>query len=202
LPTGADDGIVVVEMERSVMAAAPLLTTEQYLNTPETLRPTEVIFGALRVADAPTVRHQQAVGALYLSLAPHVRERRLGTVLLAPVDVILDYSRALILQPDLLFVSRARRSILNRERIMGAPDLVIEVLSPHPRIGALQERLEWFAAYGVREIWLLHQTVERMDILGVADGRIAGQQSFDYATPLRSTVLPDFNPTLDDVMRE
>jgi Uma2 family endonuclease len=190
------------EMERSAMAPAPYLTTDEYLRTPETLRPTEVIFGALRVADAPTVQHQQAVGALHLALAPHVRERRLGTVLLSPVDVILDYGRALILQPDLLFISNARRPILSRERIMGAPDLVIEVLSPHPRIGAVHERLEWFATYGVREVWLLHQTLKRLDILGVRDGRIATQRSFDYVSPLQSGVLPGFTRTVDDIMRE
>jgi Uma2 family endonuclease len=190
------------KMERSTMAPAPYLTTDQYLQTPESLRPTEVIFGALRVADAPTVQHQQAVGALHLALAPHVRARRLGTVLLSPVDVILDYDRALILQPDLLFISDGRRQILTQERIVGAPDMVIEVLSPHPRIGALQERLEWFATYGVREVWLLHQTLRRLDILTMRDGRVANPQSFDYSSPLQSEVLPGFTSTVDDIMQE
>lgn len=111
------------------MTPAPALTADQYFRTPETLCPAELVYGALRVAEAPSVRHQQAVGALYLALSGHVRENRLGRVLLAPVDVVLDYERALIVQPDLLFVSQARAAIL-KQRVVGAPDLVIEMLSP------------------------------------------------------------------------
>jgi len=183
------------------MAPAPLLTTDEYLRTPETLRPTEVIYGALRVAEAPTVWHQQAVGAFHLALAPHVREHRLGRVLLSPLDVILDWDKALILQPDLVFISHQRWQT-RRQKIVGAPDLVLEVLSPHPRIGKLEERLGWLAEYGVREVWLLHQQTERFEILRTADRRIVTRESIDYLTPIISDVLPDFRPTIHDVLQE
>jgi Uma2 family endonuclease len=153
------------------------------------------------VADAPTVRHQQAVGAFYLALAPHVRERRLGTLLLSPLDVVFDYRRALVLQPDVVFISLARQSIV-KERVLGAPDLVLEVLSPHPRIGRLQERVEWFAEYGVREIWLLHQDSERFDVLTTADGRVAGRRDLSYLEPIQSSVLPGFRMTVGDILRD
>ena len=183
------------------MSPAPVLTTEQYFRTPETLRPAELVYGALRVAEAPSVRHQQAVGAFYLALAQHVRGRRLGQVLVAPVDVVLDHERALVLQPDLLFVSRARSNIIG-ERVVGAPDLVLEVLSPHPRIGALQERIDWFVRYGVREIWLLHQTVDRFEIVRVEHGRPVRSEPADYSTPITSSVLPDFTRTAGDILEE
>ena len=183
------------------MTPAPRLTSAEYLRTPETLRPTELVYGALRVAEAPTVRHQQAVGAFYFALTKHLRERRLGTVLLSPLDVILDYQRALILQPDLVFVSHARRSIVG-DRVNGPPDMVLEVLSPHPRIGKRQERLEWFAAHGVREIWLLHQTKERFELLDMQDGRVPVRAPRDYATPVRSDVLPDFTLTIEEILRD
>lgn len=85
---------------------------------------------------------------------------------------------------------------------MGAPDMVLEVLSPRPRIGKLQERIDWFAEYGVREIWLLHQTKEQFEILSVENGRVAKQESLDYLTPIRSDVLPDFTMTVEDILRE
>ncbi len=183
------------------MAPAPQLTTDEYLRTPETLQPTELIYGALRVAEAPTVRHQQALCAFLLALAPHVRERRLGSVLLSPLDVIFDWDRGLILQPDLVFISHARWRI-RREKVIGAPDMVLEVLSPHPRIGKLQERIDWFAEYGVREIWLLHQLEERLEILSAHNGRVAMRESFDYLTPIKSAVLADFTVTVEDILRE
>jgi Uma2 family endonuclease len=188
-------------VENSVMAPAPQLTVDEYLKTPESVLPTEVIYGALRVAEAPTVRHQQAIGAFHLALAPHVRERRLGRVLLSPLDVVFDWDRALILQPDLVFISHARWRT-RRERIVGAPDMVLEVLSPHPRIGKLEERIGWFAEYGVREIWLLHQLEEQLEILGALHGRVVSRKPFDYRTPIESDVLPEFTMTAEEILRE
>jgi Uma2 family endonuclease len=118
---------------------------------------------------------------------PHVRARRLGRVLLSPLDIIFDWNRGLILQPDLVFISHARWRT-RQERLACAPDVVLEVLSPNPRIGKLEERLDWFAEYGVREIWLLHQTVERFEILRTEERCIVGQQTLDYFQPIRSTV--------------
>jgi Uma2 family endonuclease len=186
-------------MERSIMAPAPFLTTDAYLSTPETVRPSEVVYGTLRVADAPTVRHQQAVCAFLLSLSPHVRQRRLGRVLLSPLDVVLDWDRALILQPDLVFVTPERWRI-RQDKLVGAPDMVLEVMSPNPRIGDLHERLNWFAQYGVREVWLLHQFSERLEILAIDKGRLASRRVFDYVTPLRSSVLPEFTATVGDIL--
>ena len=183
------------------MVPAPTLTTDEYLKTPETVQPTELIYGVLRVADSPTPRHQQAVGAFHLSLALHIREHRLGKIFLSPLDVIFDFERALILQPDLIFISTARLDIL-KHRVIGAPDMVLEVLSPNPRIGKLQERINWFAEYGVREIWLLHQLKEQFEILEVEGGRVARRQGFDYLTPIRSAVLPEFAPTVGDILRD
>jgi len=98
------------------MAPAPVMTVDEYFRTPETLLPAELANGALRVAEAPSVPHQQAVGAFHLALSTHVRERRLGRML-SPTDVVLDYERALIVQPDVLFVSQARAHIL-KERVI------------------------------------------------------------------------------------
>jgi Uma2 family endonuclease len=188
-------------MEKSVMAPAPPLTTDEYLRTPETLRPTELVYGAIRVAESPSVRHQQAVGAFHLALAPHVRARQLGRVLLSPLDIIFDWNRGLILQPDLVFISRARWRT-RHERLACAPDLVLEVLSPNPRIGKLEERIDWFAEYGVREIWLLHQTAERFEVLKTDERRIVAQRTFHYDEPIRSDVLPEFSLAVHDILDE
>lgn len=181
------------------MAPAPMMTVEQYFRTPETLRPTELAYGVLRVSEAPSVRHQQAVGAFHLALSRHVRQRGLGYVLLSPVDVVLDYERNLVVQPDLLFVSQARSNIL-KQRVMGSPDLVLEVLSPNPRVGALDERLNWFAQYGVREIWLLHQVSKRFEMVRVEQGRPIRAVPSDYDQAIRSLVFPEFESTTDEVL--
>lgn len=70
--------------------AAPKLMTDDYSSTPETVKPMELVFGALRVAESPTPPHQSAVASLFMALDRHVRERRLGRLWIAPLDVVLD----------------------------------------------------------------------------------------------------------------
>ena len=102
------------------MAAPTLMTVDDYFRTPETVLPMELIHGAVRVADAPTPRHQSAVGALFLALERHVRERRLGRMWLAPLDVVLSERQALIVQPDLMFISDDRAWIVT-DRVRARP---------------------------------------------------------------------------------
>jgi Uma2 family endonuclease len=196
-----DDGIVVVTM-RSVkeMAAAPkLMTVDDYFNTPETVKPMELIFGALRVAEAPTPRHQSAVADLFVALDTHVRQRQLGKVWLAPLDVVLDNHKALIVQPDLLFISNEREWIV-RDRVRGAPDLVVEVLSPNPRIGRIEERVDWFAQYGVRECWLVHQDHRQVTVIELAAQHPGERRLYAARQPIQSIVLPEFAASLEEIL--
>ena len=176
------------------------MTLFEYMETPETVEPRELVDGILRAADSPLVPHQMAVTDFLIAIATHVHERELGDVLPAPMDVILDVERPLVVQPDLLYVSNQRRAIIS-DRIFGAPDLVLEILSPQPRIGHLDERVAWFAQYGVRECWLFHQDRRQLVVLTFENQRVGRHRLFDRSTPIDSIVLPDFQLTLDAVMR-
>ena len=158
------------------------MTLMEYFNTPETLLPQELIYGQMRVQDAPFVNHQRVVLQLAMALDAHTRRYREGEVFVAPIDVILDRQRALVVQPDILVVSPDRADIVH-ERIYGAPDLAIEVLSPHPRIGRVDERVQWFAEYGAREVWLYHQPERRLDSPRVRRWRCCGEGDLHRARP-------------------
>jgi Uma2 family endonuclease len=175
------------------------MTLQEYFATPETLYPQELIDGVVRVADAPFVSHQRVVLRLAMALEAHAREAHAGEVFVAPIDVVFDRERPLVLQPDLLFVSKQRLDIV-LDRIFGAPDLVVEVLSPRPRIGELNERVAWFAEYGVREIWLYNQIERQLHVLGCDDGRVQWQTTCDAETPPPSGVLPDFGRSMRSVL--
>jgi Uma2 family endonuclease len=199
-----DDGTVVVSVKRSTDTVAPApahMTVDEYFRTPVTLKPMELIYGVLRVNESPAVCHQSAVAQLFLALHRHVRGRGLGQVWLSPLDVVLDHDRALIMQPDLFFVSRERSWIVGH-RICGAPDLVIEVLSPHPRIGKTDERVRLFAQHGVRECWLVHQDKQKIVVLDFENGRVPRQRIHGTADPVASRVLPDFSMAWDDIFAD
>jgi len=182
------------------MPPGPPLTTDQYLRTPETLLPQELVFGMVReAAAAPTAGHQAFVGSFYLALSEHVRARRLGSVWVSPVDVVLDSRQGLVLQPDLLFVSEKRSEIVT-DRVWGAPDMVLEVLSPGPRLGRLEERVAWFGRYGVQECWLIHQRERKVAILWFEAGGVRERTLFDEHAPIRSRLFPDFGRSLADIL--
>ena len=182
------------------MAAPKLMTVDEYLRTPETVLPAELRFGILHVAESPTPRHQSAVARLFLVLNAYVRARDIGQVWLSPLDVILDEERALVVQPDLMFISKQREWIV-QDRVRGAPDLAIEVLSPNPRVGATHERLQWFAEYGVRECWLVHLDRHDVTVLNVANRRVASRRVFQRRASIVSQVFPEFTDSFDDIVR-
>lgn len=167
---------------------APQIRTDQYLRTPETLLPQELVYGYVREAAAPTPAHQRVVGALHIRLWQHLRDTRAGEVWLSPIDVVLDVERDLVVQPDLSVVLTEHADRVS-DRIWGAPDLVVEVMSPRPRIGTVEERLEWFAKYGVRECWLVHLPGSRIEVVRFSGG-VATATTFDPLEPIRSSVLP------------
>jgi Uma2 family endonuclease len=180
-------------------AAPPLISVDEYFRTPERLAPAELAHGVLRVADAPTPVHQSTVAQLFVALRAHVVERRLGRVWLSPLDVVLDEARALVVQPDLMFISNAREWIV-RDRVRGAPDLVIEVLSPHPRVGRNEEHLLWFANHGVRECWLVYQELKRVGVISFDGGRVGEPRLFGQRDQIKSSVLPDFSMSLRQIL--
>ena len=164
------------------------MTTREYFDTPETVRPAELAHGVLRVADSPAVNHQRVVRDLTIALDRFVRERQLGEVLPAPMDVVLDRDADLVVQPDILFVSAERRHLLTA-KVEGAPDLVVEVLSPSPRVGRTEEKVSWYARYGVRECWLVDLMRGLVVVLAFGDGRVTGRAVFEPGDHVHSTVF-------------
>jgi Uma2 family endonuclease len=168
-----------------------ILTTSEYLQTAESMRVQELIYGKLEVAESPQFRHQNLLLELAVLMRVFVGQHKLGTVCIAPQDVILDPARALVVQPDLMFISKARHEIIS-DHIWGAPDLVVEVMSPHPRIGKLQDRIHYFAQYGVRECWLVHQLSREIEVLKLKVFGEDARRTFRGVEAIESSVLPDF----------
>ena len=147
-----------------VIAAAPgTATYADYWATPEDER-WELIDGVLyHMAATPSTKHQDVSQNLIGLLRPHIIRHRLGALYNAPYGVQLpDQS---VVEPDLLFVSATRRHIITARCCDGAPDLVVEVLSPsNPRHDLVRKR-ELYARHGVPEYWMLEPYAEILHAL-------------------------------------
>jgi len=175
-----------------------LMTTDEYLHSYETNRPRELAYGMVREPAAPFFSHQLVVLKIARLLAEHVESARLGYIGIAPLDVVLDAGKGLIVQPDVLFVSAERTSII-RNQIWGPPDLVVEVSSPGSAAHDRTHKLDWYRQYGVRECWIADPGAEQLAVF-VFDGSTAHARTADRSGAVQSTVLPGFTATVESLL--
>ncbi|MBI5395579.1 MAG: Uma2 family endonuclease [Verrucomicrobia bacterium] len=130
-----------------------LLTVADYCALPEGGPRYQLIEGELYMAPAPNRYHQEICGNLYLILRNYLAAHPGGVLYAAPLDLYL--SEFDVFQPDLVFVSKANRSILADDGVRGVPDLVIEVLSPATAQLDKRSKRKIYARHGVKELWLV-----------------------------------------------
>jgi Uma2 family endonuclease len=150
------------------MSARVILTYDDYAALPDDGHRYELYEGELVITPSPRTRHQLVIGDLYVLMAEHVRRHRLGELFLSPIDVIL--SRITVLQPDLVYVERARLGIVTERAIEGAPTLVVEVLSPSTDARDRGAKQALYARYGVPYYWIVDPTAQTVDALGLREG--------------------------------
>ena len=148
-------------------------TYADYLIAPDDAR-YELLDGELIMSPSPNRLHQSA--SLYLShnLAGLIISARIGYIFAAPFDVVL--SDTDVVQPDIMFVSNARAHIITDDNIRGAPDLVVEILSPSTAERDRTFKRALYALHGVKEYWMVDTELRQIRQL-LLDGdefRLAG----------------------------
>ena len=137
-------------------------------DTPEDGIRYEVVDGELFVTPPPREPHQRAAGTLHGYLWPYVHQRRLGRVYMAPLGVVLDDENGV--QPDLVYVSRERASIIVERGIEGVPDLAVEVLSPSTRTRDRGIKMRRYAAAGVPHYWIVDPDTRALETYELSEG--------------------------------
>ena len=140
------------------------------------------------MAPAPNTPHQVISFDLTLLLGPFVRGNQLGCLLYSPVDVI--FSEENTLQPDLIFVSREREHIITNRGCEGAPDIVVEILSPSTRARDLETKREIYARYGVGEYWIVDPVARTVRLLELAGNEFVTRALLDESGEITSPLLP------------
>ncbi len=175
------------------------LTVADYMATPDDQR-YQLLDGELILAPSPTNKHQAIALALASALYQFVRQNSLGRVRVAPLDVVL--AQHDVAQPDILFVSNQRQSIVTAANIQGAPDLVVEILSPSSRRYDRGYKQTLYARHGVREYWLVDPEREQVEVLTLADDGFTLAATFGREDTLVSALLPGLAINLLPVFSE
>jgi len=155
----------------------------------------EVIDGVLYMAPAPMIPHQRIVGRIYRLLATTVENTQIGEAFVSPIDVEL--SPNVVVQPDVLVVLSANVGIITPTRIIGAPDLVVEVSSPGTAGYDRRQKQDAYARGGVAEYWIADPLARTIEVLVLAAGSYRSQGVFQGATTLPSLVLAQLPVTVE-----
>lgn len=174
------------------------LTYEEYLKLPEMKARYDIVDGELIMSPSPNIQHQRILRQLFRMLDPFVTEHQLGEVLFAPLDILVQREPLRTRQPDLLFVSNERVGIL-REIIEGAPDLVVEVLSPSNTRADIESKLADYARIGVRECWLVSPEAHTVEVLALRDGSWKRIALCGLGDQVRSNVLAGLAVPVADI---
>ena len=159
----------------------------------------ELIEGEVFMTPSPNTKHQTAAANLFLALGNFVRSRNLGRVFFAPYDVV--FSKWTALEPDLLFIREDRLTmIITDANVRGAPDLVIEILSPSRRSYDRETKLRVYEAGGVSELWYVDPEERTVEILNRGPkGRYVLTATLSGNDAISSQVLPELKLALAEV---
>jgi Uma2 family endonuclease len=178
------------------------LTHQQYLDMPEMKARYSIINGILVMDAVPTPEHQLILQELLLKLVPFIREHRLGELFIAPLDIVIRRDPLRTRQPDLMFISYWRCSIIRQQVIEGGPDLVIEILSPSNTCRELEEKLQDYQAIGVREAWIVAPQGRIVEVLQLSPECIERLGLYGLGDSIVSHVLPELHLTVAEVFPE
>ena len=172
------------------------LTYEDYVNTPDDER-YELIGGDLIMVPGPNMPHQSNQSKLGSRMASYAETRKLGTIFFSDTDVVL--SDADVVKPDLLFISKEREHIITYANIQGAPDLVVEILSPSTARRDWQDKREIYARYGVREYWIADPANKILWRLAPKDGTLEIENTYYEGDTIESLALDGFTVAVNDI---
>ena len=173
------------------------LTYEDYANAPDDER-YELIDGELIMVPGPNMPHQGNQSKLGWRMAAFAERRSLGTVFFSDTDVVL--SETDVVKPDLLFISKEREHVITYANIQGAPDLVVEILSPSTSRRDWNEKRELYAEHGVKEYIVMDPSNKIVWRLGLKDGALEIEQTYYEGDTIESSALEGFSVAVNDVI--
>ena len=177
------------------------LTYEDFVLFPDDGKRHELIDGEHYVTPSPSLRHQRLLGRLHLMIGGWLQTNPIGEAFLSPLDVV--FSDFDVVEPDLLYISTARREILTKQNVQGAPDVVIEVGSPGTRKRDETIKRRLYERSDVSEYWIVDPD---LDVVRIYRREGAGfdrprELSREAGDALTSPLFPQLELSLDAIFR-
>jgi Uma2 family endonuclease len=184
----------------TIRSAPRKMTYQDLRQLPEDLLRHELIDGEHIVSAAPIVKHQRVALNIAFIIMAFVRPRGLGEVFMAPVDVV--FSDFDVVEPDVLYVAARNARRVGEDFVEGAPDLVVEVLSPSSRRIDKIRKFRLYEAHGVQEYWLANPETDTIEVYRLTPGgRLVLQATLSLAAGdvLETPLVPGLRIPLQEI---
>lgn len=160
------------------------MTADEYFKLPETNRPMQLIDGELIMAPAPVPQHQRLVRRIYDYVSPLFAN---GEVWFSPIDVYLDDFN--VTQPDLLWVASNGKALETDKGLVGAPEWMLEVLSPGTAKQDRTKKYRLYEKHGVQEYWIADPVLELIEVWTLVEGAFKYVGAFGSGDTFESPLL-------------
>lgn len=171
---------------------------ENWLKFPDDGWKYEIIDGVLHMAPPPTINHQRASGGLFARMRLHAEDNNLGEVLEAPCGVRL-LNQPVPIQPDIFFIKKERVEIIEGQYVEGAPDLIVEILSPSTASYDRETKFKLYQAAGVSEYWLVNYHDKTIEIYTLAEGVYLSTGHYTLGDEAASAQLTGFKIAVQSI---
>ena len=128
----------------------------------------EIFNGELLMVPAPSTDHQEISRNIGFLIWNFVKQKGIGKVFNAPVDVVFDDDE--VFQPDIIFIKSENQSIIGKNAIQGVPDLIVEIVSPSSTFYDTIEKKDIYRKYGVKEYWIIFPDEKVIEVLSLEKG--------------------------------
>jgi Uma2 family endonuclease len=172
-------------------------TYQDLLALPEDIPRAEVLGGELIVSSAPSPRHQMVAARLWRRL-DDAAEREGGQALIGPVDVY--FSETDVIEPDVLYLRAMSRGRIEERRILGPPDVVVEVSSPSTRQIEIARKRSLYEANGVPEYWWVDLEADRVEVYRFGDQGYGLPALYGRGDVLESPLLPGLSIEVNAIL--
>ncbi|MHB8600255.1 MAG: Uma2 family endonuclease [Ktedonobacteraceae bacterium] len=163
-------------------------TYNQYAALPDDGKRYEIVNGVLFMTPSPSGAHQDAVGRFYHYLFLRIETTGMGKVRIAPFDVQL--SPDMVVQPDVMVILKQNLDKVASNRVLGAPDLVVEVASPGTATYDRHAKQVAYAHASVPEYWIADPTARTVEVFVLEGDAYNSAGIFEGNATLPSTIVP------------
>jgi Uma2 family endonuclease len=164
-------------------------TYADYAALPEDGKRYEIIEGVLYMSPSPNTKHQRSIKRFIYYLIVHLEQTELGEVFAAPYDVEL--SPGNVVQPDILVILKANEERIKSGKVVGAPDLVVEIASPGTAGYDRRQKQDAYASAGVPEYWIADPAAKTIEVLVLEQGAYQQKGVFEDQNLLQSQIIPE-----------